>query len=217
MATWFSSKEEFVEVVRQSGCLGQAAPLPSDFPENAHNSRSYWIREHATCFDEDGHFTNAALPEEVDVVIIGSGITGATVAHQISLLQPDLSVAVLEARGVCSGATGRNGGHLGRPNAYDARKLAKLFGDEEAVRLREFGTRNKDALYECVAKAGWLQEVDLRYHGTIVVFGDAEERNRYREDDQWCRERGMDVRGEIMDQEQTLQVSRREPILIAGS
>lgn len=56
------------------------------------------------------------LPSTADVVIIGSGITGAAVAW--GLLQDEggdgtegikPSVVMLEARQTCSGATGRNG------------------------------------------------------------------------------------------------------------
>jgi NADPH-dependent 2,4-dienoyl-CoA reductase/sulfur reductase-like enzyme len=51
---------------------------------------------------------NTALPTHVDVLIIGSGITGVSCAR--TLLKkgpPGLRVLVLEARDVCSGATGR--------------------------------------------------------------------------------------------------------------
>ena len=50
----------------------------------------------------------AKLPEYVDVVIIGSGITGASTAHTLFHEGgEDLSVLMLEARETCSGATGR--------------------------------------------------------------------------------------------------------------
>jgi len=49
------------------------------------------------------------LPEIADVVIIGSGISGVSIA--LGLLDADkgLNVVMLEARQACSGATGRNG------------------------------------------------------------------------------------------------------------
>jgi hypothetical protein len=54
------------------------------------------------------HNNTATLPTHVDVLIIGSGITGVSCAR--TLLKkgpPGLRVLVLEARDVCSGATGR--------------------------------------------------------------------------------------------------------------
>lgn len=50
------------------------------------------------------------LPEDVqDLVIVGSGISGACIAHFLLQRRPDAKVLMLEARQACSGATGRNG------------------------------------------------------------------------------------------------------------
>ena len=58
-----------------------------------------------------GHRTTADLPSEADIVIIGSGITGASAAR--FLAEDDrakgLSIVMLEAREACWGATGRVG------------------------------------------------------------------------------------------------------------
>lgn len=54
-----------------------------------------------------------SLPTATDVAIIGSGITGTSVAYNLlKNLGSGLAVTVLEARALCSGATGRNGGNL---------------------------------------------------------------------------------------------------------
>lgn len=54
-----------------------------------------------------GHRTTADLPHSADVVIIGSGITGAIAAHTLKARRPELNVVMLEAREACWGATGR--------------------------------------------------------------------------------------------------------------
>lgn len=53
--------------------------------------------------------TTARLPDHVDIVIIGGGITGATIAYDLLTAKPDLQILLLEARQAASGASGRNG------------------------------------------------------------------------------------------------------------
>lgn len=48
----------------------------------------------------------------VDVVIIGAGFTGLWTAYYLNQAQPELSIAILEAKQVGYGASGRNGGWL---------------------------------------------------------------------------------------------------------
>jgi hypothetical protein len=59
----------------------------------------------------DEHRTTVSLPEACDVLIIGAGLSGASTAyHLVKDVKSDpASVVVLDARQVCSGATGRNG------------------------------------------------------------------------------------------------------------
>ncbi|RAK81537.1 NAD(P)/FAD-dependent oxidoreductase [Aspergillus fijiensis CBS 313.89] len=59
------------------------------------------------------------LPEQSEVVIIGAGYAGTSTAYHLLRDHGDAikSITILEARGACSGATGRNGGHL-RPDFY---------------------------------------------------------------------------------------------------
>jgi hypothetical protein len=49
------------------------------------------------------------LPGSADIVVIGSGISGASVAFDLLTRDGSLKMVMLEARQACSGATGRNG------------------------------------------------------------------------------------------------------------
>ncbi|KAF2799376.1 FAD dependent oxidoreductase [Melanomma pulvis-pyrius CBS 109.77] len=70
---------------------------------------SYWLSEP---HDLSNFRSTPKLPTECDIVIIGSGMAGITVAYH--LLQDNESpphIVIVEARQLCSGATARNGGH----------------------------------------------------------------------------------------------------------
>lgn len=59
----------------------------------------------------DSHKSTPELPRQCENLIIGSGFTGAAMAHH--LLEGDekigSKIVIIEAREACSGATGRNG------------------------------------------------------------------------------------------------------------
>ncbi|MCJ1476532.1 hypothetical protein MMC13_005198 [Lambiella insularis] len=73
-----------------------------------HPTSSYWHNEPSPFLRH--HRTTSNLPTKADVVIIGSGISGAFAAKRL-LEESTLQVVMLEAREACWGATGRNGGH----------------------------------------------------------------------------------------------------------
>ncbi|EEU41695.1 uncharacterized protein NECHADRAFT_16153, partial [Fusarium vanettenii 77-13-4] len=80
---------------------------------------------------------STTLPPVTDVAIIGSGITGTSVAHTM-LNHPSaagLRITILEARNACSGATGRNGGHLVSDTCGRFEDLVNALGVEEAISI----------------------------------------------------------------------------------
>ncbi len=81
------------------------AALPSLNP-----TKSFWQSSHPN--DLVDHRSTPHLPRAADVIVIGSGITAVFAVKELLELSSFVRVLVLEARGICSGATGRNGGHL---------------------------------------------------------------------------------------------------------
>jgi hypothetical protein len=61
----------------------------------------------------DSHRSSESLPTQCDIAIIGAGMAGVTTAYhlckQMAAQGREPSITMLEAREVCSGATGRNG------------------------------------------------------------------------------------------------------------
>ncbi|CRK43976.1 hypothetical protein BN1723_005961, partial [Verticillium longisporum] len=74
----------------------------------------------------------------VDVVIIGSGISGASIAHNLLSRRPDVDIPLIDARSLCSGATARNGGHIKTMTYAVWNHRKKRLGLEEAIKMTAF-------------------------------------------------------------------------------
>lgn len=78
------------------------------------------------------------LPSETDVLIVGSGFSGSSVAYYLSLEDNPLSTLLLEAREICSGATGRNGGHCRPDYVSNMSEWVETYGQEKAAEIGNF-------------------------------------------------------------------------------
>lgn len=74
---------------------------------------------------------------EVDVCIVGGGYTGLSTALHLS--EVGCKVAVLEAHHIGSGASGRNGGHVGIGQRRHQEDLEKLYGAAVSRQLWQAG------------------------------------------------------------------------------
>lgn len=103
----------------------------------------------------DSARTTPDLPTETDVVIIGAGYSGASTAYHMLHEKPNPpSMVILEAREACSGATGRNGGHL-KPDVYfQVPKYTALFGAAAADELAQFESSQVLAVKDMVEREG---------------------------------------------------------------
>ncbi|KAJ5784011.1 uncharacterized protein N7518_009688 [Penicillium psychrosexuale] len=103
----------------------------------------------------DNHQTTTELPKEADILIIGGGYVGASAAYRLlaeNPQNPTPRVVLVEARELCSGATGRNGGHL-RPDIYSATALfTERYGIEAAAEIVRFEISHLKIMEELVRK-----------------------------------------------------------------
>lgn len=72
------------------------------------------------------------------MLIIGSGITAASIAHYLLTSDSSIKVVIADARNICSGATGRNGGHILELPYEEYDLEVALIGKEAAKKLIQF-------------------------------------------------------------------------------
>ncbi|KAK7521367.1 FAD dependent oxidoreductase-domain-containing protein [Phyllosticta citriasiana] len=133
-------------------------------------ARPYWLKNPP--FPHLVNIRSDRLSSETDIVVIGSGITGVAVARTL-LLEAERKketkrVVVLEARQICSGATGRNGGHIKAPTYDGLALLRKRFSVQRAAELMRFQAKHLEVLTRLcqqeridVAECREVETVDL--------------------------------------------------------
>ncbi|OTA85205.1 hypothetical protein M434DRAFT_400225 [Hypoxylon sp. CO27-5] len=124
----------------------------------------------------DSHRSTPELPRKQDIVVIGAGFAGAALAYYLlkdQLPSDKPSITILEAREACSGATGRNGGHL-RPDLFVAvASRMQARGLETANQVALFEVANAKAVTELIAEENIA--CDLQPVTTADSFVDAAE------------------------------------------
>ncbi|KAF7906646.1 hypothetical protein EAF00_000925 [Botryotinia globosa] len=146
-------------------------------PNAIHSTKSFWMKEPhsdvATVQSE--HLTKFA-----DYVIIGSGITGASVAQalleDLATASPSevqssshAKVIMLEARDSCSGATGRNGGHI-LETGEEYAMLKERLGKEEAIKIHKLRISHLEALIKSAENLGLTEETQVRKVRFLSVY-----------------------------------------------
>lgn len=96
-------------------------------------------------------------PARADIVVIGGGVTGCSIAYQLA--RRGRSVVLVEMRGICSGASGRNAGVTSSGSAMHSRVGQAVYAlTRENMRLM------RD---ELPAELG--SDFDLRLPGTVDI------------------------------------------------
>ncbi|KAK2608033.1 hypothetical protein N8I77_006670 [Diaporthe amygdali] len=103
----------------------------------------------------DSFRSSEALPSECDILVIGAGYAGVSTLYHLldSSDAPDPSkIVLLEAREACSGASGRNGGHIKPDVYYNILKYTKKYGADNAAAFARFEASNVLAVKELVER-----------------------------------------------------------------
>lgn len=80
------------------------------------------------------------MRSRADVVVIGAGIMGLSLAYNLAQAKPRRSITVVEASYLCSGASGRNGGGV---RAQWANELSVRLMQESLEEFRGFARRHR--------------------------------------------------------------------------
>ncbi|KAH6873406.1 FAD dependent oxidoreductase [Thelonectria olida] len=146
--------------------LLQDPGLPASNP-----TTSYW----QTPLNKDvANIQSPKLPETRDIVILGSGITGLSVSWWLLKDSQSATISVLDAREICSGATGRNGGRINCTAIQDYDKYRKRYGHDDAVQIVRFELAHLDAIHDFVREAGLeiAEKSEVRHVDAIAAIFD---------------------------------------------
>lgn len=145
----------------------------------------------------DSHRSTKELPSTCDILIIGAGMSGVSVAYHLSRNSApgsSPSIVLLEARQVCSGATGRNGGHVKVKTTTLLSTLAND-GPEAAESFAAYVRAQINAIKDVVEQEGLDCEFELRRSYDVFLSNDKLSTMKRMWDeavkrgDRWTRER----------------------------
>lgn len=165
----------------------------------------------------DNHRTTPDLPSETDILIIGGGYAGASAAYHLFPEDKGAdspSVVLLEARELCSGATGRNGmfsverrvsifhltmnhagGHL-RPDLYAiTSKYVERYGLEAAVEVVRFEISHMKEIADLVARE--KIDCELTLTRSLDIYMDEAQLQERKEFVEYLRAQNLDFMDDV--------------------
>ncbi|KAK8846880.1 hypothetical protein IAR55_005970 [Kwoniella newhampshirensis] len=127
-------------------------------------TESFWLSERDQVLQNAR--TTEDLPKNADVVIVGSGLTGAMTSYHLyneaEKKGKKIRVVMIEADEFCGGATARNGGHCKPMTIFGYRADAAKHGPEIANHLLTFEAAALGQYAEIVRK----EDIDCDMHVT---------------------------------------------------
>jgi FAD-dependent oxidoreductase domain-containing protein 1 len=104
------------------------------------------------------------MADKADVVVIGGGVMGASVAFWLTRMQPGLRVTVVE----------RDPTHARAATALSVASIRQQFTSAVNVRLSRFGIGFLRDIAEWTGAAGGVTDIGLRENGYLFVTGSAQ-------------------------------------------
>ncbi|KAF7985817.1 hypothetical protein HWV62_476 [Athelia sp. TMB] len=182
-------------------------------------SKSFWVDSSPDPSPLRLEGSSGDLTDEADVCIIGSGITGniktagwslrvasylnhgVGVAHHLSQavatsrIKAGLKVVILEAREFCSGATGRNGGHLTPATFKHFQGLQEMHGTKQALRALALEDYTVSSLLKIIDTEGLADKINLAAWGHNYLLLSETEVAEARADLKAAQAAGVDLYG----------------------
>ena len=163
-------------------------------------SRPSWWLEEARAHRPTEIAPPLAGELDVDVAIVGGGYTGLWTALALREREPSLSVALLEAREIGDGPSGRNGGFL---HGYwsSLPTLRRVLGDGAALQLAHASARIVPEVRAFCERRG--EDVWLREGGLLRVSAGESEDAGVEHAVEAARELGVEEEAQLLDARET--------------
>jgi len=139
-------------------------------------------------------FTPGELYRQWDVVIVGGGYSGMWTAHHLLNSSPDLTIAILEAHQVGSGASGRNGGWASALYPIEDSELAKHASAQNIANLHTELEKSIDEIGQFAAQS--QENIAFIKSGSLTIARSNAQFERIK--------KGLLPRESILDKDQTL-------------
>ena len=162
-------------------------------------SRPSWWLEEARAVRPEAVAPALAEPLEVDVALVGGGYTGLWTSLALRERDPSLRVALLEAREIGDGPSGRNGGFL---HGYwsSIATLRSVLGDGAALQLAHASSGIVPAVREFLEQRG--EDVWLREGGLLKIAATEAEEAAVERSVRAARELGVEEEAEALGRDE---------------